>query len=88
MSAKGRRTWRDEIRPLVAECIASGRVNGLEGRKLWLHVNRSCPWRSEGYHPYKIWRHEAAVQIGLKSIRLKRNPIPREPAPGQGELFT
>jgi hypothetical protein len=61
------RTWRDEARPLVAQAIASGRASGLEGRALYLHVNRSFPWGERGYHPYKIWQSEARFQLELKT---------------------
>lgn len=61
------KTWRDEARPLVAEKIALGRARGLEGRALYLWVNRAFPWGQRGYHPYKIWQSEARFQLGLKT---------------------
>lgn len=80
------RTWRSQAARLIPEAIESGRAQGLQGKKLWRYVCRSFPWGPRKYWPYKIWRHEAAVQIGLVSRHKPQTPRRRDD-PAQGLLF-
>jgi len=79
------RSCRAQARRLIPEAIESGRAAGLDGKPLWRYVCRSFPWGTRRNWPYKIWRHEAAVQIGLKRLGVPRKSQPD--APGQGRLF-
>ncbi len=80
-----RRTWRDDVAPIVAEAIEDAESRGLTGKDLETAVRRRKPyWCAHGWL-YKVWLTEVRFQLGLKSRRAK----PAEPAdlPGQMRLF-
>jgi hypothetical protein len=85
--AKMRETWRDQVRPLVAECVESGQAAGLSGRQLQRYVNRSYPWGGTvGAWGLKVWRDECRVQLKLKAPKVPGRQPPK-PSPDQLEMF-
>jgi hypothetical protein len=75
------RTWRGQAVPLVAQCIESGREQGLEGRELVRYCNRSFPWGQRAMWPYTVWKSEVKRQLGMR-----HDPVTND-LPGQQRLF-
>lgn len=82
-----RRTWRDEIAPIVERAIREGRGRGLDGRELLGFIRTWKPAYCSASWMYKVWLEEVRVQLGRQRPRdgtRKRRPD----ASGQGSLFS
>lgn len=81
-----RRTWRDEIGPIVARAIADGRQQGLDGRELaaFIRARKSghcaCAWG------LKVWLDEVRIQLGRRRPRDGTRSRPQD-LQGQQHLF-
>jgi hypothetical protein len=77
-----RKTWRDEIAPLVAAVLARCAGQTLEETRAALR--NANPWPE--FWVSRIWSDECRIQLGLKK-RKERARVDRRPGQGQRELF-
>lgn len=83
---RGRRTMRDEMRPVIERAIADARAAGLEGRKLLAFVREHKTYEARVTSSgRKVWLSEVAIQLGRRPPLGARRPRPE--TPGQGRLF-
>lgn len=76
-------TWRDHYRPIIAAILERhGHQLTADCRR---ELREAFPHPPLSHHPYKIWRHEIAVQLGRKRFGRGKHPRPRGPDECQGQ---
>jgi hypothetical protein len=79
-------TWRDRIRPIVAEIIE--RIGRDDPKRLKRALIDERPyWVRDASHQTKIWRDEVNIQLGRKEHRQAKKQRQHEQATGQAMLF-
>lgn len=78
------KTRRDYYRPIIAEIL--DRHDYQETAECRRELREAFPHPPLQYHPYKIWRHEIAVQMGRKRFGKGKHPQPAGPAECAGQL--
>lgn len=74
------KTWRERLSPLIASVIEANKTAGLKTIRKALRDK----WREEQLDsmnwPTKVWRSEAAIQLGLRpKLRVRKT----DDVPGQ-----
>lgn len=79
-------TWRDKIRPMVAEIIEHYGRDDMKALRKALIAHRPH-WVSGASHMTKIWRDEVNVQLGIKESRKAAKERKKDEAAGQSFMF-
>lgn len=85
MSGSAQQTWREIVRPIIAGVLR--KLPASYGRKrkeraLFGHY----PFGQRRGWPYKVWRDEIRIQLGLRPVRPKTHSQLSD-SPGQQRLF-
>ena len=76
------KTWRDEVRPLIAAVLAEAEAEGWTDKERRKRLIAARPyWVRTTSHGQKIWRSEVKVQLGLVQFPKPRSPAGTGPSP-------
>ena len=64
-------TWRERLRPAIAEVLAANR--GIPLRLLRRRLRAAFPYAERRGWPYKVWLDEIRVQRGLRVFRGRKH---------------
>lgn len=80
-------TWREEAAPIIRAVIAAH--PGATRKEIMQALVRAYPFGPKRDYPYKIWRLEIRLQLGIDTRKLRNvRPSQRDPVPPeQGALF-
>lgn len=69
-------TWRDQIRPIVADIISEAKLWGLDQKQTRQALRDNKPyWIGKKYWPYKVWLSEIRIQTRQKK-KAQDLPLP------------
>lgn len=80
-------TWRDKIRPLVAEIIAAVGTSDMKALRRALIEGRPS-WVSGASWMTKVWRDEVNTQLGIKAARKAERRRSKQQLDGHPWLFS